>query len=95
MNKPKSKPEKMSDLIDEVIKITSSREIDLERVFELKFGSLKVARTSKKEPPGLRALLKIVKTYPWMINIADMNWNEIYSKKIVCHAAIEELFRGR
>ena len=91
----------LSKLLEEVMDATGCREIDLERVLELRpFGYLKDSIKNcevfcYEEPDGLRALLMILKVYPWMLLIAEKNYDEKFTAKTLAHMGIELIFQDK
>lgn len=69
----------------------------IERIFGLSFGylkdeNLKKRNVNKKE---IRALLRIIKCYPWILKGADapVNFDEKESQHIMCHAAVDVVLK--
>ena len=86
----------IAELIEEVLTkiepIYGRSHAGLERVFELEQVTLaKVIGGAIPEPIGLRGLLNIVKTFPWIIAVAEENFDEKYARKVLLHMAIEEI----
>ncbi len=51
---------------------------------------LEMKALSTKDPkPELVALMKIIKVYPWLIEVADSNYDEFESKRILGHNAVD------
>lgn len=57
----------------------------IERALDLEIGSLSTENPS----PELLVLMKIVKTYPWLIEVADQNYDEFEAKRILGHNAVD------
>jgi len=77
--------------IDEMVAVFIKRGFsysELERCLELKQGSLKTDVSYE-----LLVLLKILVNFPWMIRVAEKDFDEIESKKALCHAAIDIMFQ--
>jgi hypothetical protein len=74
-----------SNLKQILIELDSSgySQSSIERVLELPTGTL------DKENPETLALMRIVKTFPWLLKVADEHFNELESKRIMCHSAID------
>lgn len=58
----------------------------LERIFGLGQGDL-----SKEEKPETIALMRIIATYPWLINVAENNYEANYARRALVHVAIDTL----
>ena len=61
----------------------------LERVLGLNQGSIEIAKMTND--PEVIALLKIIKTYPWLLDVAEHNFDESMSKRIMFHSAIDAM----
>lgn len=59
----------------------------IERIFELDQGSLRIAKLT--EDPEIIALLKMIRTFPWLIDVADKRFDESHSKRILLHNAVD------
>ena len=82
------KKQSLKSLLNDVLSVTQCRPVDLERILELPIRYLSIAIGSKKEPEGLRPLLEILRAFPWMLKVADHNWDEQYAKKELAHQAV-------
>lgn len=51
----------------------------IERALGLPFGSVASWKNSEIPPPAL-ALLRIIRTYPWILDVADNHYNETVAK---------------
>jgi hypothetical protein len=56
---------------------------NLERALDLPMYSL------KEETPENTALMKMIRIYPWLVEVAEKRYDEIESKRIMCHAAVD------
>lgn len=56
--------------------------VSMERALRLPFGTMKKWRAGKVEDVSL-ALLKLIKSMPWLINVADYNFSEEIAKKLL------------
>ncbi len=54
--------------------------VTLERVLRLPFGTIE---DSLGNDPGLDALMRLVQTYPWLLEVAEANFDEKEAKKIL------------
>jgi hypothetical protein len=61
--------------------------IGIERALDLPFGFLSDKKNLKL--PETKALLKIIKAFPWMINVADHNFDKKVVKREIIHAAVD------
>lgn len=59
----------------------------LERILGLPFGYLKDKRHYRAK--DFQALIKILKTFPWMLIVADANYDEKIAKREMVKAAID------
>lgn len=57
----------------------------IERALDLEMGSLSTENPS----PELLVLMKIIKTYPWLIEVADQNYDEFEAKRVLGHNAVD------
>ena len=57
----------------------------VERILNLKINSLR----TEDPAPELIALMKIIKTYPWLLKVADSNYNEFEAKRILGRTAVD------
>lgn len=73
-------------LVDSLVTMGFS-EGELERTLDLPRKTLSTDNSEE-----LIALLKIVNMYPWMIRVAEKNYDLLEAKKIMCNAAIDEMF---
>ena len=48
-----------------------------------------MADNTKNPSPELLVLMKIIKTYPWLLEVADKNYDEFESKRILGHSAVD------
>ena len=65
---------------------------NIERCFELPQRTLENWLTGKSKPDeGALPLLKIIDTYPWLINVALKDYEETAAKKIMTIAGLEEM----
>jgi predicted transcriptional regulator len=58
-------------------------QIQIERIFEIPISTL-----DKEESSEVLSLLKLIKIFPWMIEVANKNYNETEAKEIMLHNAI-------
>ncbi len=64
----------------------------IERALGLPFKTLTKMKTHKRVSASTLGLLKILNQFPWMIDVADNNYEENYAKKTHLHAAVEVMF---
>lgn len=57
----------------------------VERVLGLKMGTLSTDDPS----PELLALMKVIRAYPWMLQVADKNFDDLEAKRISGHSAVD------
>lgn len=57
----------------------------IERILNLKAKSLSIENPA----PELIALMKVIRTYPWLLKVADNNYNEFEAKRILGHVAVD------
>jgi len=62
-------------------------EAAIERSLDLKQGDIR--RACLIDDPEMVALLKIVRTYPWLLEVAELGYKENSSKRIMLHNAID------
>lgn len=58
----------------------------IERSLELKQGALQIAIMT--DDPEVVALLKMVRTYPWLLEVAEHNFREDNALRILLHNAV-------
>ena len=76
--------------IDKIVKVFINcgfSHTELERSLDLERGTLQSDNSAE-----LLALLKILANFPWMIRVAEKDFDEIEAKKATCHAAIDLIF---
>lgn len=61
----------------------------IERSLDLKRGDIR--RACLIDDPEMLALLKIVRTYPWLLEVAMLGYKENSSKRIMLHNAIDAM----
>jgi hypothetical protein len=61
----------------------------IERVLDLHQGALDTGNLI--DDPEIIALLKIVRTYPWLLEVAEADYDENESKRILLHHAIDQM----
>ena len=64
----------------------------IERVLELEQGSLNIANfidDPEVNNPELLTLLKIVHTYPWILKVADQNFDLKFARSEMMHNAVD------
>jgi len=94
MNKKKTKKimtarqrkKQIDKIVDWFIKSGFSH-AELERSLDLKRGTLRADNS-----PELLALLKILLNFPWIIRVAEKNFDEMEAKKAMYHTAIDLMF---
>jgi len=64
----------------------------VERVLGLPFRTISRIRSTGRTSAVTIALLKVIKIYPWLLDVADAGFDEMASKKIMCHSAIDAMF---
>ena len=74
-------------IIVDAFKKAGWKPMEMERCLDLEFGTLE-----NSEDPALLPLLKILAVYPWLIRVAEKNYDTIEAKRIMTHAAIDTLF---
>lgn len=57
----------------------------VERVLGLEMGTLSTDDPS----PELLALMKVIRAYPWMLQVADKNFDDLEAKRILGHSAVD------
>lgn len=57
----------------------------VERILNLKANSL----STENPAPELIALMKVIRTYPWLLKVADNNYDEFEAKRILGHVAVD------
>lgn len=76
-------------LIDELLATASAA--DIERVLELKFGTLSKWRKQNRAPADGLALLRILNAFPWLINVAEDRFRDTDAKAHLVRAGAEAL----
>jgi hypothetical protein len=74
----------------EVLKSLENKDICLfnaARIFGIDIKDL--TKAVKEEDPVLLALLKLVDIYPWLIKVANTDFNEKEAKRIMIHSAVD------
>jgi hypothetical protein len=61
----------------------------IERSLDLPINTLDVSNLIND--PEIIALLNIIKTYPWLIDVAQKNYDHLESKRILLHNAVDTL----
>jgi hypothetical protein len=61
--------------------------IEIERCLGLESSAL-----TQSDDPALLSLLKIICLYPWMIRVAERNYDVTEARRMMCHAAIDSMF---
>ena len=61
--------------------------IDLERILDLPFGELK----KKRDTPEVKALMKIIETYPFILDVADNKYDPEYANMSLIKDMFEKL----
>jgi DNA-binding transcriptional regulator YiaG len=87
-----SQKEAQSSLVRQILENMNNAGISMamfERVFELPARTLTRWKNGDFSSSSL-ALLRIVTTYPWIIEVAENKFEKIYSKSAVIKAAAEE-----
>lgn len=62
-------------------------EAAIERSLDLKQGDIR--RACLIDDPEMVALLKLVRAYPWLLEVAEFGYKENSSKRIMLHNAID------
>ena len=60
---------------------SNASEGEIERCLELPFGYIKKCINEKREDPALLNILLILHRFPWMLEVADHNYNDAFAKK--------------
>lgn len=55
--------------------------------FDLDQGSIEIANIS--DNPEMITLLKIIRTFPWLLEVAEYNYDENISKRTLLHNAVD------
>ena len=63
----------------------------LERILGLEFGSLKTWR-SQGFPPEAETLFKILKLFPWMLEVADKEYDQNKANNVMEAEAFSKVF---
>ena len=81
---------KLKTLLKEVKNHLGCNETEIERALDIRpFGYLKKAVELKREPPGLRQLLMIIRAFPWMLKAADEGYHTVEAKKTFLTHAVD------
>lgn len=64
-------------------------QVNIEHALDLSFGSIERAKLT--DDPEMITLLRIVRTYPWLLQVAENNYDEIESSRILLHNAVDIL----
>ena len=67
--------------------------VNIERILELPFGTLEKWENGKRIPADGVAVLKILYHFPFILHVADANYDEKASKSIFLHSAIDVLLK--
>jgi hypothetical protein len=62
------------------------KSVTLERILGLPIGTIE---TSLGNDPCLGTLIKIVQTFPWLLDVAESHYNEKEAKKILIRTGAE------
>jgi hypothetical protein len=65
----------------------------IERALDLDQGML--SRGNLIEDKEVIALLKIVRTYPWLLEVAEARYDENESKRILLHHAVDQMINDK
>lgn len=57
----------------------------VERVLGLEMGTLSTDDPS----PELLALMKVIRAYPWLLQVADKKFDDLEAKRILGHSAVD------
>jgi hypothetical protein len=76
----------VKDFLKEFSEKYGSTQTSIERVLDLKQGSLK-----DEEGPEVVALIKMIRTYPWLLEVAARNYNDKDAKNIIINVVVHEL----
>jgi hypothetical protein len=68
-------------------------EAAIERALDLGQGSLRVA--SLTEDPEATVLLRLIRVYPWLIDVAESNFDENTSQRIMLHNAVDVMMNEK
>lgn len=64
-------------------------ESSVERALDLDQGTIKKEMKKSKPDPALMHILKMVYTYPWILRVADHDYDQKYAKKEMLKCAID------
>jgi len=70
----------LNNIVKELTK-DSKKLAGIERALHLPFGTIERWQRNRYVPPEGLALLQMIRTYRWLINVADEKYNEEYAKK--------------
>lgn len=73
--------------------MTLPKDVHVERVLDLPFGTLRQAREGTCDP-DLRALLRLVETCPWLLDVAEANFDQAAAQRILLDAALQHAAQG-
>jgi len=59
----------------------------IEHALDLGFGSIE--RALLTDDPEMISLLRIVRTYPWLLEVAENNYDETKAERILLHNAVD------
>jgi len=80
---------KVKTLIAAIRKDLGVTDAQLEHALDLEHGAIKRAEKAAAPSPELMALLKIVYTYPWMLKVADRNYDQKTAMKEFFKQAVD------
>lgn len=75
--------------------IGSSPPAHFERVLGLKFGTVRGWRKTGRVSAVDAALLRIVATYPWMLDVAEENFSPVWVDRMVMAAVFDAAERAQ
>jgi hypothetical protein len=58
----------------------------IERILDLRQGDL-----SKEETPELKALMSMLETFPWLLNVAEHKFDQTYARSLIAHIGVDTL----
>jgi hypothetical protein len=65
-------------------------QVNIERALGIEIGLL-----STESSPETVALMKVLRAFPWVLEVAERRYDKVYADKAVIHAAIDEATKNQ